>query len=128
MDMKKKCYSLGRLVRDRLIILLLLYAPAIFAALPTPPSSDIASGSKDWLDVGGGLINKMLSTGCVAMGAALLVGVAAGILKGYHAAHEKQDLGHFFKMLIVGLLAAAIGIGLLYAGYQIVGTTNFWDK
>jgi len=94
-----------------------------WAALPTPPASDMATGSKDWVDVGGTLINKVLSIGCIAMGAALLVGVAAGILKSYHTAQERQDLGHFFKMLVVGLLAAAIGIGLVYAGYQIVGLT-----
>ena len=92
-----------------------------WAALPTPPASDMATGSNDWIDVGGGLINKVMSLGCIAMGTALLVGVAAGILKSYHTAQEKQDLGHFFKILIIGLLAAAIGIGLVYAGYQIVG-------
>jgi hypothetical protein len=45
-------------------------------------------------------------------------------LKAFHTAHEKQDLGHFFKMLIVGLIAAAIGIGLVYAGYQIIPAQN----
>lgn len=99
----------------------LFLTSTVWAALPTPPANDMATGSKDWIDVGGGLINKVLSIGCIAMGAALLVGVAAGILKSYHTAQERQDLGHFFKMLVVGLLAAAIGIGLVYAGYQIVG-------
>jgi hypothetical protein len=104
-----------------LALCILISTSPVWAALPTPPASDMASGSKDWIDVGGGLINKVLSIGCIAMGAALLIGVAAGILKSYHVAHERQDLGHFFKMLVVGLLAAAIGIGLVYAGYQIVG-------
>jgi len=93
----------------------------VWAELPTPPASDMASGSKDWIDVGGNLVNKVLSISCIALGAALLAGVAAGILKSYHVAQERQDLGHFFKMLVVGLLVAAIGIGLLYAGYEIVG-------
>ena len=94
----------------------------VWAELPTPPANDIADSSKDWIDVGGSLINKVLSISCIALGAALLVGVAAGILKSYHVAHDRQDLGHFFKMLVIGLLVAAIGIGLVYAGYQIVGT------
>ncbi|MEO8402576.1 MAG: DUF2976 domain-containing protein [Gammaproteobacteria bacterium] len=98
-----------------------LFSIPVWASLPTPPESDMASGSKDWIDVGGNLINKVLSVACIAIGAAILIGVAAGILKSYHVAHEKGDLGHFFKMLVVGLLAAAIGIGLVYAGYQIVG-------
>ncbi len=102
----------------------ILFSCRSWAALPTPPVSDMATGTKDWIDVGGGLINKVLSLGCIAMGAALLVGVAAGILKSYHTAQERQDLGHFFKMLVVGLLAAAVGIGLVYAGYQIVGVTT----
>lgn len=98
-----------------------LYETLARADLPRPPESDLANGSKDWIDVGGNLVNKVLSIGCVAIGAAILVGVATGILKAYHTAHEKGDLGHFFKMLVVGLLAAAIGIGLVYAGYEIVG-------
>ncbi len=93
----------------------------VWAELPTPPPNDIASGSKDWIDVGGDLINKVLCISCIALGAALLAGVAAGILKSYHVAQERQDLGHFFKMLVIGLLVAAVGIGLVYAGYQIVG-------
>ncbi len=100
------------------------YVASVHAALPTPPVSDMANGSKDWIDVGGGLINKVLSVGCIAMGGALLVGVAAGILKAYHVAQERQDLGHFFKMLVVGLIAAALGIGLVYGGYQIVGVRD----
>ena len=94
----------------------------MWAELPTPPASDMANGSKDWIDVGGSLATKALSIVSVIMGAALLVGVAAGTLKSYHVAHERGDLGHFFKMLVVGLLVAAIGIGLLYAGYEIVNS------
>lgn len=101
---------------------IILSSSNLWADLPTPPASDMANGSNDWIDVGGSLINKVLSISCIALGAALLAGVAAGILKSYHVAQEKQDLGHFFKMLVVGLLVAAIGIGLVYAGYQVVGT------
>ncbi len=118
---------ISKLLSKVIVVIPMCYTSSLWAALPTPPVSDMASGSKDWIDVGGSLINKVLSIGCIAMGAALLVGVAAGILKSYHTAQERQDLGHFFKMLIVGLLAAAIGIGLVYAGYQIVGVReNGW--
>lgn len=94
-----------------------------WAALPTPPDSDWAKdSSKDWIDVGNTLMNKSIKIVCVALGALILAGAAAGIIKAYHTAHEKQDLGHFFKMLIVGLIAAAVGLGLVYASYNIVST------
>ncbi len=122
-----KTRIINKLISKAIVLISIFHASSVWAALPTPPASDMASGSKDWVDVGGSLINKVLSIGCIAMGAALLVGVAAGILKSYHVAQERQDLGHFFKMLVVGLLAAAIGIGLVYAGYQIVGVRdNGW--
>lgn len=114
--MKKK------LIHLFLKVFIIISSSKVMAELPTPPASDMASGSKDWIDVGGNLINKVLSISCIALGAALLVGVAAGVLKSYHVAQDRQDLGHFFKMLVIGLLVAAIGIGLVYAGYQIVGT------
>lgn len=93
---------------------------SVYADLPKPPDSEIASSSKGWIDVGQGMLYKILSISSVVLGAAILLGVAGSILKAYHVAHERQDLGHFFKMLVVGLLAAAIGIGLVYAGHQIV--------
>ena len=92
----------------------------VMAALPTPPSEDQPTGSQDWIDVGGIMVNRTITIVCIAMGAIILVAAAAGIVKAYHTAHEKQDLGHFFKMLIVGLIASAIGIGLVYAGWNIV--------
>lgn len=119
----KNCIT-RRFLPYAIIEVFVFHVSSLWAALPTPPASDMASGSKDWIDVGGSLINKVLSIGCIAIGAALLVGVAAGILKSYQVAQERQDLGHFFKMLVVGLLAAAIGIGLVYAGYQIVSVRD----
>jgi hypothetical protein len=92
----------------------------VLADLPKPPDKDIANSSNDWADVGGTLVFKVIGYACYALGALILVGVASTILKAYYTAHEKQDLGHFFKMLIVGLIAAAIGIGLVYSGYQII--------
>lgn len=103
------------------IFILMMVSP-VWADLPKPPDSDMASGNKSWLDIGQSQMNKVLSIAAVAIGAAILIGVAAGTLKAYHVAHEKGDLGHFFKMLLIGLLAAAVGIGLVYAGYQVVKT------
>ena len=98
----------------------LLVSSRTFADLPTPPAKDIANSSNDWADVGGTLIFKVIGYVCYALGALILVGVAATVLKAFYTAQEKQDLGHFFKTLIVGLIAAAIGIGLVYGGYQII--------
>lgn len=97
----------------------ILTSPA-WAALPTPPSKDMANGSNDWVDVGGTLVYKVIGISCIALGALCLLGIAAGILKAYHTAQEKQDLGHFFKMLIISLVVGAICCGLVYAGYQII--------
>jgi hypothetical protein len=93
--------------------------PAL-ADLPKPPDADIANGTKDWGDVGSALLYKVLTYSCIILGVVILIGVAATVMKAFHTAHEKQDLGHFFKILIVGLIAASIGAGLLYAAYQII--------
>jgi hypothetical protein len=103
-----------------LLTFILLISSPVWADLPTPPAKDIANSSKDWGDVGGALVFKVIGYVCYALGALILVSVASTVLKAFHTAHEKQDLGHFFKMLIVGLIAAAIGIALVYSGYQII--------
>lgn len=105
-------------------VLTFILTTPVLAALPTPPSNDMPTGSNDWIDVGGSLVEKALQYGCVVLGVIILAGAAGGIIKAYHVAHEKQDLGHFFKMLIVGLIAAAVGMGLVYAGYSIVNTQS----
>lgn len=92
----------------------------VLADLPKPPDNDMANGSSDWIDVGGSLAYKTLSYALIALGAMIVAGSAFGIFKAYHAAQEKQDLGHFFKHSAVAVAAAAIGAGLLYAGYQII--------
>lgn len=102
------------------MLFVLLSASPIWAAIPKPPDSDIASENKDWLDVGKELMTKALSIACIAIGAAILIGVASVVFKSYHIAHEKQDLGHFFKMLICGLIAAVVGIALVYAGSLVL--------
>lgn len=91
-----------------------------WADLPRPPDGDMANGNSDWIDVGGSLAYKSLRYTCIIVGAMILAGAAFGIAKAYHAAQEKQDLGHFFKHGAVAVAAAAIGIGLLYAGYSII--------
>jgi len=103
--------------------LILLISSPVWADLPKPPSKDIANSTSDWAD-GALVFIKVIGYVCYALGALILVSVAGTVLKAFHTAHEKQDLGHFFKMLIVGLIAAAIGIGLVYAGYQIIPTQS----
>jgi drug/metabolite transporter (DMT)-like permease len=66
------------------------------------------------------MVYRILSITCVALGAIILIAVAGSILKAYQTSHEKQDLGHFFKMLVVGVVCAALGMGLVYAGYSII--------
>lgn len=92
----------------------------LYAALPTPPANDMASSSKNWIAVGGSLINQVLRYSAIAIGALILLGVAGGILKAYHVSQERGELSHFFKMLVIGLVVAAAGLGLVYAGHQIV--------
>jgi hypothetical protein len=116
-QIKKMCQQFKNFI---LLLYVSLMTSPLLANLPKPPDKDIADGTNDWADVGGALIYKVISYSCVALGALILAGVAATVLKAFHTAHEKQDLGHFFKMLIVGLIAAAIGIGLVYGGYQII--------
>jgi hypothetical protein len=101
-------------------ITLFTFSSPAWADLPSPPAGDMATSSQDWSDVGGAMLYKLIGIACVALGAVIVLAVAGGILKAYHTAHEKGDLGHFFKMLFVGLLVAAIGLGLDYSAYQIV--------
>jgi hypothetical protein len=103
-----------------LILMIAISASPVFASLPVPPSSDMPDSKQSWTDIGQTQIYKMLSVAAVALGAVILIGVAGGTLKAYNIAHEKGDLGHFFKMLFVGLLMAALGLGLCYGGYSIV--------
>lgn len=91
-----------------------------WADLPKPPDSDMASGNNDWIDVGGNLAYKSLRYSCLIVGAMILIGAAFGIVKAYHTSQEKQELSHFFKHGAIGVAAAAIGAGLIYAGFQII--------
>jgi hypothetical protein len=94
-----------------------------WAELPTPPDNDVAKGNNDWIDVGGNLAYKSLRYSCMIVGAMILIGAAFGIVKAYHTSQEKQELGHFFKHGGIAVAAAAIGMGLIYAGFQILPTT-----
>ncbi len=91
-----------------------------WAELPTPPKDDIADSTNDWIDVGGNLAYKSLRYSCMIVGAMILIGAAFGIAKAYHTSQEKQELGHFFKHGGIAVAAAAMGIGLIYAGFQII--------
>ena len=48
----------------------------VWADLPKPPASDIASGNNDWIDVGGSLAYKSLRYSCMIIGVMLCVGAA----------------------------------------------------
>lgn len=52
---------INKLISKTILLIPIFYTSSLWAALPTPPASDMASGSKDWIDVGGSLINKVLS-------------------------------------------------------------------
>jgi hypothetical protein len=99
---------------------LYLYLLPTYADLPRPPDGDMPSGSSDWIDVGGNLAYKALHYACIILGAVVLVGAAFGIAKAYHVARDKQELGHFFTHGAVAVVASALGLGLLYAGYIII--------
>lgn len=103
-----------------IFVFIAIFHADVWADLPKPPDSDMANGNTGWLDVGGKMLNKAVSITSLALAAIILMGVAGGIFKAYHTAQEKGDLGHFFKMLVVGLLVAGLGLGLVYAGHQIV--------
>lgn len=105
-----------------LALIITLFNTNVWADLPKPPDSDLASGNKGWLDVGGSMLNKAVNVVCLALAAFILLGVAGGIYKAYHTAQEKGELGHFFRMLIVGLIVAGLAIALIYAARQIIGT------
>ena len=93
---------------------------SVYADLPKPPDSDLANSSNDWIDVGGNLAYKALHYACIILGVVVLVGAAFGIVKAYHVARERQELGHFFTHGAIAVVAAAIGLGLLYSGYTII--------
>jgi len=97
-----------------------LYHTSVYADLPRPPDDDLANGSNDWIDVGGSLAYKALHYACIILGVVVLVGAAFGIVKAYHVARERQELGHFFTHGAIAVVAAALGLGLLYAGYTII--------
>jgi len=96
--------------------------PAL-ADLPKPPDSDIANDTNDWIDVGGSMTYKVLHYGLIALGSLLLGAAAVGIFNAWRTSQREQDLNHFYKHGAVAVAAAAIGLALAYAGYQIVPST-----
>lgn len=95
----------------------------LFADIPKPPEADLANGSNDWIDVGGSMAYRVLHYACIVLGVVVLIAAAFGIVKAYHVARERQELGHFFTHSAVAVVAAAIGLGLLYSGYTIIPTS-----
>ncbi len=94
----------------------------VWANLPKPPDSDIANETNDWIDIGGSMAYKTLRYSCMIVGVMICIGAAFGIFKAFHTAQERQELGHFFKHAGVAVAAAAIGAGLIWAGYSIMPT------
>lgn len=92
----------------------------VFADLPVPPDDEKIDSGHSVIDIGGGMAYKTLRYACVILGVIIFVAAASGIIKAYHTAQEKHDMGHFFKWGIVGAGGAAFGMALVYAGYAII--------
>src|SRR5688572_5941206 len=98
-----------------LSIIVTIMTSSAWADFPKPASEDMADSTKDWIDIGGSLGFRGAKIVCVLVGVGILVGAASGIISAFRTVHERQDYGHFFKVVMVGLAAAALGTGLLYA-------------
>ena len=105
------------------LFLMVLSSP-VWADLPTPPSKDLANGDNDWIDVLYTIISRGLGYVFYALAGAVMIGVVSVCAKAYHTAHDKGDLTHFFKYLVLGLFLCALAIGLIYAGAQINNQQN----
>lgn len=90
------------------------------AALPTPPTDDLPSGNKTWIDVGASLTYQLIDYACVIGGALGCLAALSGIIKAYHTAQEKQDLGHFAKYAFVSVLALVMCLGLAYYAAKVI--------
>jgi len=105
------------------LLITLITHPAV-ANLPTPPIDDYATQGKDWIQVGQTLGVKAAHLFLLLLGVALLGGIASGMLKGYHAAQERQETSHFFKAVGIGIICAALGTGLLYGAHLIISEVH----
>jgi hypothetical protein len=103
-----------------LIVYVSITSTNVWAELVRPPSADMADDSKDWLDIIKTLGMKALGIVCLAGSIGILIAVALNIAKAYHVAHEKGDLMHFFKILIMGIIVTVICSGLIYVGYGMI--------
>jgi hypothetical protein len=101
-----------------------LMTQSAWAALPIPPASDYASGSRDWIAVGQTLGVKAANVILMLLAVALLAGVAAGMLRGYQAAQERQETSLFFKAVGIGIICVALGIGLLYSAHLVIASLS----
>lgn len=94
------------------------------ADLPAPPPDNLPSGTKDWVDIMANEAFKILHYLCyIAVVAALIAG-AIDLVKAWHVAHDKQQMGHFFKHLILVAFAEVIIVSLCYAAYQALPAYN----
>jgi hypothetical protein len=109
-----------KIINKFMYVYLYLICSVSWADLAKPPTSDIAGSNGNWLDTLKPLIYMAIKYGSVASGALILFGTALIIFNAYQTAQEKQDLGHFFKHLLVGLLVAAVTSPLVYVAYTTV--------
>ncbi len=86
------------------------------ADLPTPPSGDIPSGDKSWIDVGGGLIVQVMEIALVIGAAGGCLAALGGFIKAYHTAQEKQDLSHFAKYGFLSVFLLVMCLAIAYYG------------
>lgn len=101
-------------------ICLLLPLSTSWAALPTPPADDLPSSSKTWIDIGASLTYQLIGYACVIGGAVGCLAALSGIVKAYHTAQEKQDLGHFAKYAFASVLALVMCLALAYYADKVI--------
>jgi hypothetical protein len=114
--MKNQVKNLRRIC---LVVLLNLASTVATAGLPQPPDELTAGSGKSWFDVGSTVINRGIGLAAIALGAIITLGVAAGVYRSWRESIEKQDLGHFTKSSLAGLVMLVMGLSLVYAGTQI---------
>lgn len=109
-----------KIVQKAIYAYLILVNSTCWAGLPKPPSADTANGNQDWILTGKNMVFAMIGYAAIAGGSVILAGIALNMFNAYQVAQEKQDLGHFFKHLMVGLLVAAMTSAIMYVAYTTV--------
>ena len=93
-----------------------LFIVDTFADLPTPPSDDLPSGNKSWIDIGGTLAFKVLNLALIIGAAAGCLAAIGGFIQAYHTSQEKQDLSHFAKYGFLSVFLLVVCGAIAYYG------------